>query len=470
MWSVYKDGFLKNLAQYAESTRSRSRYIFMAHGARKYLAGGAILVATTGLLLNILRQNGGAPALANAPVTHPFTAVAILIIGVVLIRSRALRRLSKSEVYILFGLIAVLSAVIVDHMVFPVNFTAGSHPYGFVGTDTALCLVCCCASILLRHRAPRIGLAVGLFAAVTVTASILGHSFGQRLFEGQMASLTLLALCSLLLGVWSLYARHKIGKAVLLAGPVGTRTRFTLLVGFAVPWLGGILLYRVVGLETRTIPYEALTIGATILSISAVAITSGVFHERVDGSRRRMARKLLELATLDSLTKTLNRHGIAEELSNRWTIFRELKRAQCVMIIDLDHFKQINDEFGHDEGDRVLAAMRKQMQPCLRTGDALGRWGGEEFLVLIDDIDVTKAELIAERLRQAVSCIPVRLNNRTDGITQLRYRTSASIGVAFFEARDTNPQNAIKRADLALYEAKASGRNRVVFEVTSQAA
>ena len=213
-------------------------------------------------------------------------------------------------------------------------------------------------------------------------------------------------------------------RAVLLVGPVGSRTRFTLLVGCLVPWSGGLLLYQGVGLSPRAVPYEALTIGVT----GAVAIWSGVFHEKVDSSRRRMARKLLDVARLDNLTKTLNRHAISDELACCWESFRNHGHPQCVMIVDLDHFKLINDRFGHDEGDRVLSAIRNLLTPCLRRKDALGRWGGEEFLVLVDDIDLKTAE-----------------------------------------AQDESPEDAIKRADVALYSAKENGRNRVAYENVQRA-
>jgi len=134
------------------------------------------------------------------------------------------------------------------------------------------------------------------------------------------------------------------------------------------------------------------------------------------------------------------------------------------MIVDLDHFKLINDRFGHDEGDCVLSAIRNLLTPCLRRKDALGRWGGEEFLVLVDDIDLKTAEAISERLREAVTNVAVVLHPEAHVATMLPYQTTASIGVAYFEAQVESPEDAIKRADVALYSAKENGRNRVAYE------
>ncbi len=151
-------------------------------------------------------------------------------------------------------------------------------------------------------------------------------------------------------------------------------------------------------------------LGVTVFCICAVAIGSGMFHEKVDASRRRMARKLLEVARQDCLTKTLNRHGISDDLSCRWRNFRHIGRSQCVMIVDLDPFRKINDRFGHDEGDRVLATIRNMLAPCLRAQDASDKWGGEEFLMLIDDIDWDASRATAERLREAVTKVAVALH------------------------------------------------------------
>ena len=126
-------------------------------------------------------------------------------------------------------------------------------------------------------------------------------------------------------------------------------------------------------------------------------------------------------------------------------------------MMDLDHFKKINNEFGHDQGDRVLTGVSKRLRPCLRSGDSLGRWGGEEFIVLLQDVDKIRAIALAERMRKAVASMTfegIRTKKSKKNVT-------ASIGVAFFKNGDCGYEESIKRADLALYEAKTKGRNRV---------
>ena len=127
------------------------------------------------------------------------------------------------------------------------------------------------------------------------------------------------------------------------------------------------------------------------------------------------------------------------------------------MMIDLDHFKKINDEFGHDQGDLVLASVSQRLLPCLRSGDALGRWGGEEFIVLLQNVDKIRAIALAERMRKAVASMTCEGKSSN----WPKPNVTTSIGVAFFKNGDSGYEEAIKRADLALYEAKTKGRNRV---------
>jgi diguanylate cyclase (GGDEF)-like protein len=159
-------------------------------------------------------------------------------------------------------------------------------------------------------------------------------------------------------------------------------------------------------------------------------------------------------ATRDDLTGLLNRRGffaMAEQLA-----FLAQRNASTmgVMMIDFDHFKSINDRFGHEEGDAVLKATARLISDCLRTSDVAGRYGGEEFIILLSSIDEERTVQIAEKIRQLVLSNPVGKINVT-----------ISIGVAegkiHSEPRE-KLHKLIKSADAALYQAKDSGRNTVV--------
>jgi diguanylate cyclase (GGDEF)-like protein len=158
-------------------------------------------------------------------------------------------------------------------------------------------------------------------------------------------------------------------------------------------------------------------------------------------------------ATHDSMTGALNRCAITEALT------RELSRASrsetvlAVFLIDLDHFKQINDRFGHHAGDIAIVAAFTRMQDCVRGHDYLGRYGGEEFLAVIPEADEAMALQIAERMRGRISMNPVVFNANPILLT-------ATIGVALSQVGDT-PELLLRRADVALYNGKRMGRDNV---------
>lgn len=163
-------------------------------------------------------------------------------------------------------------------------------------------------------------------------------------------------------------------------------------------------------------------------------------------------KQLKELSTHDSLTGLFNRSAILDALNARIKQAERKSRPVSVIMVDLDHFKAINDTHGHLAGDAVLRAVAGAMQGALREYDQLGRYGGEEFLVVLDDTDVESARLVAERMRCAVEDQTVEHDGQM-------LRLSASLGLA--QARSgERPEGLIARADAALYSAKESGRNR----------
>ena len=167
--------------------------------------------------------------------------------------------------------------------------------------------------------------------------------------------------------------------------------------------------------------------------------------------RRIQAEKAaLELAHTDQLTGLLNRHGCDELI--RQAIARKQRHGTAVslIILDIDHFKRINDEFGHKVGDDVLKALAKALGPLLRETDYLVRWGGEEFLVLLPDTGLDAAARVAEKLRVALAAM------RAPGLPAI----TISLGVAELNS-DEAFNSWYQRTDQALYRAKESGRNRV---------
>jgi two-component system cell cycle response regulator len=165
----------------------------------------------------------------------------------------------------------------------------------------------------------------------------------------------------------------------------------------------------------------------------------------------------LELAVTDQLTGLHNRHYMAGQL--KALVARAVRGGEPVgaLLIDIDHFKQINDNFGHDVGDEVLREFAVRLASNVRAVDLPCRYGGEEFVIIMPDTSLASAEKIADRIRLHVAGSPFRVAGGREVLT-----VTISIGVAATLGETDTPEALLKRADGAVYEAKAAGRNRVI--------
>ncbi|WP_293764294.1 PAS domain S-box protein [uncultured Aquitalea sp.] len=170
--------------------------------------------------------------------------------------------------------------------------------------------------------------------------------------------------------------------------------------------------------------------------------------------RKRQERELRELATTDALTGVANRRSYMEKLQEEFVRFQRFGDPVSVLMMDIDHFKAVNDTWGHAAGDKVLRAFAEVSRSVIRQVDTLGRVGGEEFSVVLPACSLASASKLAERVRKAVAA--KRVSNGKDTL-----RMKVSIGVSCFDAAHQGPDVAMALADQALYEAKLNGRNQV---------
>jgi diguanylate cyclase (GGDEF)-like protein len=151
-----------------------------------------------------------------------------------------------------------------------------------------------------------------------------------------------------------------------------------------------------------------------------------------------------------------NRTSILEILAREIELAKQHSTPLAVAIIDVDHFKRINDTRGHLAGDEVLRTLGAKLAGKVRTADSLGRYGGEEFLLVAPGVPVQRPFLPLERLRRAIAKIPFSYDGSPISVT-------ASFGVAWLVPASDGPQELLARADAALYSAKYAGRNRVEY-------
>jgi diguanylate cyclase (GGDEF)-like protein len=187
-----------------------------------------------------------------------------------------------------------------------------------------------------------------------------------------------------------------------------------------------------------------------------VSIPMGALAAQYDLRIRRSHDRLEELASTDPLTGLLNRRSFRSAVTDELARMRRTGNRAAIAFVDLDHFKFVNDTYGHHFGDKVLCEVAVLLSDELRHPfDKLCRWGGEEFVILTSNVTREQAELVLERLR-------ARLADHLFESGHKQVRVTASFGAAQFDNAD-DVEHVMKLADAALYDAKSGGRNKVVF-------
>jgi diguanylate cyclase (GGDEF)-like protein len=189
------------------------------------------------------------------------------------------------------------------------------------------------------------------------------------------------------------------------------------------------------------------------ITLGSVTILKFTYSDDLDES---FQRRMFEAALRDGLTTAYNKRYFMERMAKELAYARRHGTPLSLIMIDIDHFKSVNDTFGHPAGDAVLIHLSEVMHDALRTEDVFARYGGEEFAVICRGVNVESATIVAERLRELVASMRTQTEGREIAIT-------LSLGVAGYpETGAERPEQLISSADEALYEAKRAGRNRVV--------
>jgi len=197
---------------------------------------------------------------------------------------------------------------------------------------------------------------------------------------------------------------------------------------------------------------SALNVAMVYMTMATAAVFNFMFLFLIV---LRLLRRLTVLVQRDALTGLFNRRAMEQMLDHAWSRWRRLAEPFTVVTVDLDHFKNINDTWGHHAGDEVLKATAGKLQAHVRAADVVGRVGGEEFLAVLEACPAGPSAIRAERLRQAIGADAVPIDG---GVS---VAVTASIGVATVSAADTDVTQMLRRSDAALYRAKREGRNRV---------
>ncbi|MFA9219093.1 MAG: GGDEF domain-containing protein [Sphingomonadaceae bacterium] len=286
-----------------------------------------------------------------------------------------------------------------------------------------------------RYLLPALVPAVGAFVVVY----LLDLAASVRIaLAALIVACFALASCAALARGWrraSMLRRYLALSMLVLAVVVAARGLLTALAPAGLGWLAPEL-------------WQALGAGALYLMLLGHAFGYLLL------SREQLQGELTRLAVVDPLTDVPNRRGFYQALTPWMALARRPGLPTALIVLNLDHFKRVNDDYGHPVGDAVLKTMVDVCRKQLRDSDLMGRLGGAEFAVQLPRTSLEDALMVAERIRQAVQAMPVKAERAIINLT-------ASLGVTTIRAEDSTV-SLFKRADEALQEAKRAGRNRVV--------
>lgn len=192
----------------------------------------------------------------------------------------------------------------------------------------------------------------------------------------------------------------------------------------------------------------------SMLALGTMCLTSELTRFKSQREVARLHREISAAANTDSLTSLHNRRFVQEQVIRQNRFRDEVTQDGTMLLADIDHFKQINDRYGHDVGDAILQRVAACLVECTREGDIVARWGGEEFLIILPNITPQAAYRRAEHFRQAIAVMDFESTGETFSITM-------SFGLCSIE-NGTTASELLKRSDENLYAAKAAGRNCVV--------
>jgi len=188
---------------------------------------------------------------------------------------------------------------------------------------------------------------------------------------------------------------------------------------------------------------DRIQVGSTIFKYLSASDLEAALHEQIFSN-----------ATTDALTGLRSKRHLTDELGREFSRARRYNRKFSLLMIDIDHFKCVNDQYGHQVGDITLRAVASNVLSCLHSDDLAARYGGEEFVVLLQETKLDDAITIAERIRQAVAELTVVYRDA-------RLQVTVSIGCAEYSHADENEVRLFERADQLMYAAKEAGRNAV---------
>lgn len=429
-------------------TSARTSYIRRALRNRIPFA-----VATMSFALFGLFANGAAPMLGipqETAATHPLTALCLFGLGYWSLRMNRFGQPSLGR-HIMVGLVLMICcARVMGALVSPAPL-AIFGPIGLFGgqfsVEAGLALGAFAAAALVRQSQGRIGTGFVVVGLAVVYNALIEVGYGVTFFQGEVSVFTILSLVAASVTMLSIYVHRPFVRVAFLMGDLGSQVRMMAAAAVVIPLAGGFILHVLKPQSNVGFPAEAALSSAVTWGLLVVLLVSSARLESTAVARRRTLRDIAMQSRIDPLTKALNRFGMMETLEGAWLDFRSTGTKFGLILLDLDYFKRLNETFGHDAGDDVLERVSATLHPHLRDSDALGRWGGGEFLILLKIKKSSDINVVATRLHLALEALDSPFG---EGLNGLPAQITATLGLSEMQDNDHGAVEAISRADVAL--------------------
>jgi diguanylate cyclase (GGDEF)-like protein len=414
-----------------------------------FLIAIATLIAYPLDLVDILRP------LADGPAVHPLTSVSVILLCVcVVLAMQHTRRLVDGVcAVVLLSAVAQLASPDMAGRWLQENTPIPALPGTFVPASTAFCLLLLAISLLLRRRRNAVvSQILCVFAYGAPTQALVGYVLGVPEPRAGMSLTTVLMLIPLCVATALRTVHHGFLRALLGRTRVSMLARRHLALVMMVPYLLGLGIVAIrpdaaniffVILIVASSQTVGLIVAMLTLSFGNLERRSNILQKRAESRARR-----------DGLTGAMNRPGFIAHARLEIDRRRNNQAHVSLLFVDIDHFKRINDTWGHAVGDKVLRRIIRLSRGCLRSGDTIARWGGEEFVVLLPATNLDGAVMIAEKIR-------VRIEAEQFDELAIGLHVTVSVGCAEMNGSE-GLDDLVAKADRGLYEAKHRGRNRSV--------
>lgn len=404
--------------------------------------------------------------ISDGSATNPLTALCLILTGAALHTSSGARGVWIPRLLV-FAVIIITSLRFLDEvlnssmamLITPfqnqvIDDLAMGHKNS-MGINSAIMLFCVALSLILNTFQRLTASQFLAYIAIAIpTISFTGYVYGIENFYGQMSIQTTLIGFALSIAAINITAYTGAARSVLSPYTGGKIARIQIVLGYAVPTLLGYVFFQTVNSnEFEMFGLLMVTICWFIIFMSGI---SAIYQEKVDQQRRKMERSFFKAAMTDQLTGLPNRRKFYEFGEHEIKRVQRTKGQLWLLMLDIDHFKRVNDLGGHDMGDHILVTLGKVLNQSVRSVDLVCRLGGEEFCIILIDTNREGAERVAEKVRFNIEKTAIK------DWTDIHGPVTVSIGCTSNDGSHTLDES-YKAADKALYLAKQNGRNQVYF-------